>query len=235
MHLLPGWDSPKTVAKIHSFFETLETLALAVAIMLEIFGLRMSSKVAWVTLILADASRSIYGRRDTRFSEADRVHKEEQIAGLRERAAIAEQAVVDLRLERILRTGLFDTRRFIRVLAENPKATAEILYAREDGEAFEFADLLARCFVVSGWNVPNHPSPIPADPEGAIPGILLIGARPLGITIRANGPIEGPFKAAVDAFKAIERGSVQYRPVASSGNIDQMPQGLVRIIVGPRM
>jgi hypothetical protein len=235
MGFVPGWDSPKTVANVHSFAETLETIALAVAIILEIFGLRITSDVAWVVLVIADATRWRYGARDNKFSEADKQQKEEQLEALRLRASEAEKVLVDLRLERILRTQLFDGRKFVGVLSDGPKATIEILYAHEDGEACEFADVLARCFAMAGWNIPNMPSPIPPAPHDSIPGILLLGARPLGITVRANGPIEGPFKAVVDAFKAIEERSLQYRIVASGGNVDFMEQGLVRIIVGPRM
>src|ERR1700681_7282 len=71
MGFLPGWKSPKTVEAINSVFEYSETIALAVAIALELSGMRLSSDVAWVVLVISDIGRQVYGRREKRLVEAE--------------------------------------------------------------------------------------------------------------------------------------------------------------------
>lgn len=155
------------------------------------------------------------------------------LANARERQADAERLLVDLRLDSVPRSMMFDWQTFSAVLESSPKGTIEVLYPPENSEAFELAGLVIRCFVATGWNVPTDIIPIPEDPTGLNPGIVLAGGRS-GITIRAAGAIDGPFKAAVDAFKAVaKKGGRQYQPRASSSM--DTPEGVVRIIIGPKL
>ena len=78
MAFLPGWPTPKTVEAINSFFEYLETISLAAAIALELSGMRLSSDVAWVVLVISDIGRQVYGRRDKLFSEMERAKLEKR-------------------------------------------------------------------------------------------------------------------------------------------------------------
>ena len=67
----PGWDSLKTVEKVHFFFESLETISLAVAIVLELAGMKLPSDIAWVVLIVSDAGRWIFGHREKVLGELE--------------------------------------------------------------------------------------------------------------------------------------------------------------------
>ena len=90
MGFLPRWNSPNTVEKINSFFEYLETISLAVAITLELAGMRISSDVAWVVLVISDIGRQLYGRREKALSHA----KTEQAAAEANLARAALEARV---------------------------------------------------------------------------------------------------------------------------------------------
>jgi hypothetical protein len=59
-----GWGSLKTVEKIHSFCESLETISLAAAIFMELAGMKRPSNIAWVVLVISDVGRQLYGRRE---------------------------------------------------------------------------------------------------------------------------------------------------------------------------
>ncbi len=76
---LLGWGSAKTVEKIHSFFEYAETVSLAVAIFLEISGMRLSSNVAWVVLVISDVGRNVYSRREKHLSDAESKKDKERL------------------------------------------------------------------------------------------------------------------------------------------------------------
>jgi hypothetical protein len=164
-------------------------------------------------------------------AEAERLRETNNVLQLK--IADAELLIMDLRLDQSPRSAIFDTRTFIGVLESNPKGTVEVLYPREDGEAYEFAGLVLRCFVVGHWTVPTDIVPIEEDPTGMNPGIVLAGGRPVGITVRGGGAIEGAFGAAVDAFKAVEWRGRQYRIYATSDM--SMKEGSIRIIVGPKL
>ena len=154
------------------------------------------------------------------------------VAEARKRQADAERALVELKLNRSPRSLLFDRLTFMGVLDTSPKGTVEVLYPRGDAEAFEFAELVLTCFAVTRWTLTSHAIPIPDEDPSGVPGILAAGGRPSGIIVRGGGAIEGPFRSAVAAFRSIESRSQQYQVSAfSSGDL---PEGLVRIIIGPK-
>jgi hypothetical protein len=154
-------------------------------------------------------------------------------AEARRRQADAERELIELKLNRSPRSLLFDRLKFMGVLETSAKGTVEAMYPRGDAEAFEFAELLLTCFVVTHWTVHSHAIPIPDEDPSGVPGILTAGGRPSGIIIRGGGAIEGPFRSAVAAFRAIESRSQQYQVSAfSSGDV---PEGSVRMVPIPRV
>lgn len=90
-----GWNSNKAVARIHAILENLETLALAIAIVLEVILQRkIASDVAWVALVVVDISSRIYGHRNDRLGEAEKTKLEESLAASEERLNQTNERVV---------------------------------------------------------------------------------------------------------------------------------------------
>jgi hypothetical protein len=50
----------------------METVSLAVAIFLELAGMRRSSSVPWVVLVISDTARQVYGRRERHLAEEEK-------------------------------------------------------------------------------------------------------------------------------------------------------------------
>jgi hypothetical protein len=142
---LPGWDSPKTVAKLHSFFETLESLALAAAIVFELSDFRRASNIFWVVLVVADIAQRTYGWRDKKLSEIE-------LAEARERQGVAEKELNELSSARRIDES---------TVSELAKALTSYAGTRVDVFIFDghiletlaFASRLREVFVSAGWKV----------------------------------------------------------------------------------
>jgi hypothetical protein len=229
------WDSPDAVAKIHSFFENLESLSLLVAITLELYidfaaepGTRSTlwikriSDVAWAVLVIADLSSRVYGWRDKKLSEIDK-------QALLDRLADTNNAVSKIRLQQAPRWVNFNHREFIGLLQERPKGIAEIWYQRDDGEGFFFANNLQSWLVMAGWTVHGLNQIDPTE-SGKMPAILELGGQPKGITVMVPSvPYAGDelSSAMIDAFT--NRGAATFGIVNET-----LPAGTVRIIIGPQ-
>ena len=84
-----GWESSRAVAKIHFVFETLESLALALAIVLELTNRRAVSNFFWALLVVADIGRWVYGWREKNLTELEIDELKHKFTG---RSISAEQA-----------------------------------------------------------------------------------------------------------------------------------------------
>jgi hypothetical protein len=175
-------------------------------------------------------------RLRARAAEAERQTADLQIeiANAREQQATAERLLVDLRLDQMPRSATFNKLKFASALESDLKGSAEIMYPRQDAEAHAFAEDLVKCFVLAHWDVPHGATSIPEHPFDTPPAILVAGGTPVGITVRANSGVnEWPLKTVVDAFNLVaEQGGRQYRVFASLDGT--LPQGRVRIVVGPK-
>lgn len=79
----------RAVAKIHFVFETLESLALALAIVLELTNRRAVSNFFWALLVVADIGRWVYGWREKNLTELEIDELKHKFTG---RSISAEQA-----------------------------------------------------------------------------------------------------------------------------------------------
>jgi hypothetical protein len=162
-------------------------------------------------------------------AEARTADLEIAVADARERQAQAEELIGKLRLAQAPRASNFDPRVFVGFLENRPKGTAEIWYQQEDGEAFLFASLLRYALVRAGWIV-NGLEQIPSTAEGKMPAILKLGGQPIGLTVLVPSvpePDHSVFKAITEASSG--------RQLTASGRPDaEVPEGTIRIIVGPK-
>jgi hypothetical protein len=148
MAVLPGWDSAKTVEKVHSFFESAETVSLAIAIFLELAGMRRSSDVAWVVLVISDATRQLYGRREKKLSETETKELRGHVAELSERNAVLEQQKRPRALNAEARNTL------TALLAQYGKMRVDIIvFDHHIPETLLFADRLTSIFASAGWTI----------------------------------------------------------------------------------
>jgi hypothetical protein len=139
MASLPGWDSPKTVEKIHWSFESLETISLAVAIVLELSGVRVASNVAWVALVIADAGRWIYGTREKTL--ADEAAAAAKLERLRLQGQLARRDIPEKDIDSIVER-----------LAKFAGQSIKILTFPLNEETVWFASAIARVLNRAGWS-----------------------------------------------------------------------------------
>jgi hypothetical protein len=141
-----GWASLKAVEKVHFFFESLETISLAAAIGLEFAGMRRASNIAWAVLVISDAGRWIYGRREKTLANQEAEEANLSRSRLEERLA-------DRTISAEQRTKL------IEILSSRKGETIHIDSLLSSGrEGLEFAINIAAAFKESGWNLTEAPS-----------------------------------------------------------------------------
>jgi len=153
MIFFPGWESLKTVEKIHALFEWLETISLAIAIFLELSGMRRSSNVAWVALVISDAARQVYGRREKALSDKEAEvlrqsieSRDREVSELRGRNVALEQRMGPRVLQETEVKGLID------LLAPYHKTRVEIIaFDAHVAEPLTFSGQIASLFVSAGF------------------------------------------------------------------------------------
>jgi hypothetical protein len=150
---------------------------------------------------------------------------QKEAADARRRQAEAETQLLLVRKKlepRLIRADIFKD-----ALRGTEPRSVEILYPKDNGEAFLVAGQLALALSrVPGWIVSN-PKPIPELPEQALPPILDAGSQPLGITIRTSN-LEG-------AAKALRRALNQEDFEAATVLDHKLPEKVLRVIIAPRL
>jgi hypothetical protein len=200
-----------------------------VAIILDVFfpDFKRSSDVAWVILVIADVSQRLYGWREGKFTEAEKTAllEELKVAGAQQSAA--NQLVGKLRLDQSERFRIFDTLRFAGALDPHPKATAEIWYQPQDGEAEDFAKSIERALVLANWTIGVPPKPIPFNLS-----LSQAGAKARGLTILTSAEATEDSHAA---FLALHKAFADqaHPPMFTWGIKKEVPLGIIRIVVAP--
>ena len=169
------------LASAHRIGGSLVALGLGVEFVIEFRVSKYRDRLREInaTLIAETVTRAAQAEERTANLQID-------VAAAREREALAEKLLIDLRLDQLPRSVMFTPLKFAGVLESRPKGSVEIMYPREDAEANELAKNLVRCFIVGGWNVISGPNPFPEHPFESTPGIARVGGMAQGITIRAN-------------------------------------------------
>jgi len=118
------------------------------------------------------------------------------------------------------------------LLAKGPKGELEIIYERDDPEAFHFAQDLYSLLRATGWEA-NRPTPIPAESADSRPSSIVAGATNSDLTIVAGvledcgTRIDTPYCALVAGLQGFGLGLHMTRR-------DELPPNSFRIVIGPK-
>jgi hypothetical protein len=174
---------------------------------------------------------------DQRIAEAA-----ERSAAASERAANAELALERLRQQTQPRR--LDGNALVMALEARPKAPVEILFTRDDAEAFSLSMQIRDFLKMAGWEVsePTALTRAHASPRlSQYPSAVGAGGQPAGVTVVArpvtqldfaiedNDALDSPYKALLNAL-TIALGSA-----SGSQSMGEGPApGVLRIVVGPK-
>lgn len=188
---------------------------------------------------------------------ADR-ESNERIAKIEERAAAANERAAEAsaraaeserqleELRKATRARRINGNEFVTLLKGAPSLPVEIMFAKDDGEAFHLA-LDIRNFVrIAGWTA-VEPVPIPSTNQ-PVPTTMSVGGQPSGVSLVAHSMTRAEFDALGPEFNAPNPAAivtpflVLYRALisslgqlsASAGGPAIPPPGTLRIVVGSR-
>ncbi len=165
--------------------------------------------------------------------------------------AKARQKEAELKLEQLrIQVGPrhLQARIFISALAGKPKAPVEIMFLKDDGDAFRLALEIRGGLQVASWQV-GMPMPIPSAtaPELAnLPSAMGVGGQPNGVTVVVKEATEAETKAFdlyfqkkpyVDTpFTALHMALLEGLGGAAAhvgGSATPAP-GVLRVVIGPK-
>lgn len=173
----------------------------------------------------------------------------ERITSAAERAALANEraATAELELEKLkqqARPRQLNGEAFVAALAGKPRAPVEILFPRDDGEAFALSMQIRDLLKMAHWDVsePTALSPEHVAPRlSQYPSAMGAGGQPTGVSVvtrpvtqddfaREDGDIpDTPFKALKYALSRSLGG------VSASESLGEgPPAGTLRVVVGPK-
>jgi hypothetical protein len=192
--------------------------------------------IAFGIVIVALAVELVAGRIAKRFERQIDAARELQIAELNNETA---------RLRKEMGPRHIDPDKFVAALTDKPKAPVEIMFPKENGEAFmlaiEFRDAIRK----AGWQA-SEPIPVPPTDIPRLanqPSTAGVGGEPVGVSVavRADtqadfeqfGPgINTPANAIFNAISAAFGTGAGY--VAGPEVFNAPARGTVRIVVGPK-
>lgn len=159
------------------------------------------------------------------------------ITSLHDRATKAELELAKIREPRV---AFFSIKKFSESLKSKPQGTAEVMYQPDDGEAMMFAFALNSALVLGGWSLLAAVRPIPLDAAmGAksapipflltLPPSVRVGGQPNGVSLIANTaiPANEPLAGLRETFLSCDLS-------VGLGLDSDLPDGLVRVVVGPK-
>jgi hypothetical protein len=134
---------------------------------------------------------------------------------------------------------------FVRLLEGKPKLPIEIMFAKDDGEAFLLALEIRDALKAAKWEA-GEPFPIPVIMESdlaKLPSTMAVGGQPTGVTLAAHSlsheeimsvmpgqpKVTTPYTALRDALSS-SLGSLN----GSSGHRNRPQEGTLRVIVGSK-
>jgi hypothetical protein len=163
--------------------------------------------------------------------------------------ATARQKEAELKLEQLrqkMGPRRIDSETFLKALEGKPKAPVEIMFPRENGEAFQLAMQFRDLLRVAKWTVSE---PIPA-PLSDIPRLanqpphMAAGGQPLGIGVVVRADTPEDFKIFSDHLantptnalsNAIQAVFSEVSEMAAGPEVFRAPAlGTVRIVIGPK-
>ena len=239
----PGWNSVSEADGWSNFFFWFGIFALFLLLVFEaashIYTLRKDELVAQ----RQDATQRSHDEEMARLHlEAAKIG--EKAAGLEKEAAEAK-----LQLEK-LRTKMgprqIDSAIFLQALEAKPKTPVEIMFPKEDGEAFmlaiQFRDLLR----VAKWEA-AEPVPVPATDIPRLanqPSHMAVGAQATGVAVVVRADTQDEFNQVSDFQATTPMNALRAAITNTLGGVagyaggadifPAPPRGTVRIVVGPK-
>ena len=201
--------------------------------------------VSTVLLVWTGGVKEEYLKRELSLTDERTANANARAARLENDAA---QARLELeKLKEKVGPRKLDRQAFHRVLDGQPKAPVEILYVKDDPDSLEFGQEIENDLKDAGWTVLSR-EPIPTPREGAadsgIPTAMTVGGQPSGVTVVARSISEEESQATLNSMLGREwiRTPWTVLSVAFQKSMGESkgsshltcPEGVLRVIVGPR-
>jgi hypothetical protein len=174
-------------------------------------------------------------------AQADIAKAAAQIAEANARTKEAELKLEQLRKHVAARH--INTASFIEFLNGKPKQPVEIMFVKDDGEAFGLAIEIRGALTQAKWEV-REPIPIPPTAPARLanlPSTMGAGGQPSGVSVVARAVSQDDFKM-IDpgndsAFRALSDAlGDSLGHIAGAINSDASPEyGTLRVVVGPKI
>jgi hypothetical protein len=166
----------------------------------------------------------------------------ERTASLEARAAESEKqahemglkmAETELKMQRLSSPRVPDQEKFLKALEGKPRPSKiDVMYSMDGSDCAILAAWTAKLLRDAGWTVdPEYPLVIPRSRDPHVSSAQMEGGQPWGITILDPEPKKNgsPTEALLDAlFESL--GS----PVLAAVRTERIPNGDLRVVVGPR-
>jgi hypothetical protein len=192
--------------------------------------------IAFAIVIVALAVELVSGRIAKRFERQIEQANELKIAELNNETA---------RLRKQIAPRQFDGDAFRKSLEGKPKAPVEIMFPREDSEAFRLATEFGNVLKMAGWQT-SEPTPIPPGDIPRLskqPSIASVGAD-TGVTVVIRADSQSDFQSIRDfqaptalsaLVDAITQNLGSARAAGAGPDVFNVPPpGVLRIVVGPK-
>jgi hypothetical protein len=174
-------------------------------------------------------------------ARADAEAAKERAAEANARAAEATLKLGELR-ER-LKPRKLDYKSFQDELRGRPKAPVEILFPKDDAEAYNLAMQFRDFLRMAGWDVkePAFFPPVDVERFKTAPSAMAAGGQPTGVALVVRAASQADFKLFGDPnadtpFNALQQAILaSLGKVSSAVNSDASPEpGIIRIVVAPK-
>jgi hypothetical protein len=151
------------------------------------------------------------------------------------------------RLRKQIAPRHIDSDVFLKALAGKPKAPVELMFTKEDGEAFQLALSLRDHLKVAEWTV-TEPLPVPATDVARLsnlPSHMAAGGQPTGVALVARADSQEEFRIFGDREADTAKNALSRALVQSLGSVSEHtggegiftaapPSGVIRLVVGPK-
>jgi hypothetical protein len=193
--------------------------------------------VAFAIVIIALAVELVSGRIAKRF--------ERQIVAAQE-LKIAELNNETARLRKEVGPRQIDADAFVKALEGRPKAPVEIMFPREDGEAFQLAMQFRDTLRRADWTA-TEPMPVPINDIPRLanqPSHIAAGGQALGVAVVVRAATQDDFKRLDDHDAPTPVNAVTKAILQALGTVSRYaagpdvfhppPPGAIRIVVGSK-
>lgn len=157
----------------------------------------------------------------------------------KERVAAAELRTEQLRKQ--MGPRIIDRELFRAAISQQSKSKVEILYLRDDSEAFTLALQIQNNLLAAGWSV-GDPKPIRVNGDSDKPSVLVVGGWHNGVIVATHSfdPADQADSISfTDETKKTSFAGLSNALLRTIGGVigksdSSIPSGTIRVIVGPK-